>query len=103
MSINHYQSNTFALTRILNEVTVDSFTKNLDLFNAVGVIKTEKINCKINEFNFTKNSNTLATIYIVRDPRNLVNSISNHYDKSVTEAKEFLLTPKTYYSSVDLH
>ena len=46
----------FALTRILNEVTVDSFTKNLDLFNAVGVIKTEKINCKINMKKETKNT-----------------------------------------------
>ena len=67
----------------------------INLDNEIKFLKTHQINCKINKFNFTNKSNTRATIYIVRDPRNLVNSISNHYDKSITEAKEFLLTPKT--------
>ena len=38
-----------ALTRILKEETEDSFTKNLDLFKAFGVTKTEKIKCKIKQ------------------------------------------------------
>ena len=67
----------------------------INLDNEIKFLKTHQINCKINKFNFTNKSNTRATIYIVRDPRNLVNSISNHYDKSITEAKDFLLTPKT--------
>ena len=89
----------------------ENFTKNLtdlnevkkywipsqNLLNLDGKIKfykTHHINCKIDDYSFTNAKNTLATIYIIRDPRNLVNSIANHYSKSIDEAKEFLLTPR---------
>jgi len=65
----------------------------INLDNKVKFLKTHHINCKIDQYNFTNKNNTLATIYIVRDPRNLVNSISNHYSKSVEESKKFLQTP----------
>ena len=41
---------------------------------------------------FTNKENTLAKIYIVRDPRNLVKSISNHFTKSQEEACKFLMS-----------
>ena len=66
----------------------------INLDSKVKFFKTHHINCKIDQYNFTSKKNTLATIYIIRDPRNLVNSISNHYSKSLEDAKEFLLTPK---------
>ncbi len=56
--------------------------------------KTHHINCKIDDHYFTDRNNTLATIYIVRDPRNLISSISNHFSKSIEEAKNFILTSK---------
>ena len=68
--------------------------EKINLNNEINFLKTHHINCKIDNYSFSNKSNTLATIYIVRDPRNLVNSISNHYSKSLEEAKEFLLTPK---------
>ena len=66
----------------------------MNLDNKIKFLKTHHINCKIDNHNFTNKKNTLATIYIVRDPRNLVNSISNHYNKTLEESKEFLFTPK---------
>ncbi|WP_435088157.1 sulfotransferase domain-containing protein [Candidatus Pelagibacter bacterium nBUS_29] len=66
----------------------------INLDNKVKFLKTHHINCKVDNHNFTNKKNTLATIYIVRDPRNLVNSISNHYSKTLEESKEFLFTPK---------
>ena len=72
-------------------ITAQNFI-NLD--NQVKFLKTHHINCKIGQYNFTDKKNTLATIYIVRDPRNLVSSISNHYSKSLNDSKSFLLTPK---------
>ena len=66
----------------------------MNLDNKIKFLKTHHINCKIDNYNFTNKKNTLATIYIVRDPRNLVNSISNHYSKTLEESKEFLFTPK---------
>ena len=36
----------------------------------------------------------MATIYIVRDPRSLVLSISNHYSKTIEESEKFLTESK---------
>jgi hypothetical protein len=66
----------------------------INLDNEVKFLKTHHINCKIDQYNFTNKRNTLATIYIIRDPRNLVNSISNHFSKTLDESKEFLFTPR---------
>jgi len=66
----------------------------INLDNKIKFLKTHHINCKINQYNFTNKKNTLATIYIVRDPRNLISSISNHYSKTLEDSKEFLFTPK---------
>ena len=80
----------------LNEVK-KYWIQSQNLLNLDGKIKfykTHHINCKIDDYSFTNAKNTLATIYIIRDPRNLVNSIANHYSKSIDEAKEFLLTPR---------
>ena len=65
---------------------------NLD--NQLKFFKTHHINCKIGQYNFTTKRNTLATIYIVRDPRNLVSSISNHYSKSIEDSKDFVLSSR---------
>jgi hypothetical protein len=66
----------------------------INLDNKVKFFKTHHLNCKIGKSSFTNKENTLATIYIVRDPRNLVSSISNHYSKSLEESKNFLLSPR---------
>ena len=61
--------------------------ERINLANDIKFFKTHHINCKIGEYSFTNRNNTLGTIYIVRDPRNLVNSFSNHYkiDKHVAK------------------
>ena len=64
----------------------------INLDEKVKFFKTHNINCKIDEYSFTNRSNTLATIYVVRDPRNVVKSISNHFSKSIVDANKFLTT-----------
>ena len=66
----------------------------INLDGKIKFFKTHNINCKIDQHSFTDKRNTLATIYIVRDPRNLVSSISNHYSKSIIDSKDFLLSPR---------
>ena len=56
----------------------------------VHFMKTHNAMCSINGYNFTDKENTLAAIYMVRDPRNLITSLSNHYDLTLDEALEFL-------------
>lgn len=68
--------------------------EKINLDQKIKFCKTHHINCKIDNFSFTNKSNTLATIYIVRDPRNLVTSISNHFSKSLEDSKNFLFTNK---------
>ena len=56
--------------------------------------KTHNAMCKIDGNSFTDNKNTLGAIYIVRDPRKIVSSLSHHYQISDIEAFEFMNTEK---------
>ena len=53
-------------------------------------MKTHNAMCAINGNKFTDRLNTLAVIYVVRDPRNILSSISHHYEMSQNEALEFI-------------
>ena len=66
----------------------------INLDKKIKFFKTHHLNCKIGEYQFTNRDNTLATIYIVRDPRNLVNSFTNHYSVNKNVAKEHITSPK---------
>ena len=50
--------------------------------------------CSINNNKFTDKFNTLASIYIVRDPRNIITSLSNHYELTLEESFNFLTNKK---------
>ena len=67
----------------------------INLTKEIKFLKTHNLNCAVNKNSFTNRSHTLATIYVVRDPRNLVSSIKNHYNKkNEEEAKNFLISQK---------
>mgnify|MGYP006099722887 CR=1 FL=1 len=61
--------------------------EKINLNSQINFFKTHHMNCKIDGDVFTNKNNTLATIYIVRDPRNLVTSLSNHYTLTNQESK----------------
>ena len=64
----------------------------INLDKEVKFFKTHHINCKIGEHAFTNKNNTLGTIYVVRDPRNLINSFTNHYSIDKNTAKNFIIS-----------
>ena len=68
--------------------------ERINLDTKIKFFKTHHLNCKVDNYPFTNKECTRATIYIVRDPRNLIDSISNHFGKSIEESKKFLLTSK---------
>ena len=68
--------------------------EKLNLDNKVKFFKTHNLNCKIDEYAFTNKQCTQATIYIVRDPRTLVDSVSNHFSKSLEDSKKFLMSSR---------
>jgi len=64
--------------------------------NKLNFFKTHNILGSINKNNFTNKKNTAGAIYIVRDPRNVLTSIQNHYELSKDEALKFMLSEKKY-------
>ena len=63
----------------------------IHLDNKPKFLKTHQINCNLDGYSFTNKDNTAATIYIIRDPRNVIGSISNHFSVSIEEAKNIVL------------
>ena len=51
----------------------------MNLDNKIKFLKTHHVNCKIENFEFTDDNNSLGVIYIVRDPRNVACSVKNHF------------------------
>ncbi|WP_435090211.1 sulfotransferase domain-containing protein [Candidatus Pelagibacter bacterium nBUS_30] len=58
--------------------------------NSIRLLKTHSALHDINGHKFTDLENTLGAIYVVRDPRNVVNSYQNHSQISTEEAKNRL-------------
>ena len=68
--------------------------EKINLSQNLKIFKTHHGKYTLGEHNFTNDKNTLAKIYIVRDPRNLVKSISHHFNLNLDKACEFLLSPE---------
>ena len=69
--------------------------KKINTDKKIKFLKTHIALCRIDNTIFTDQKNTLGAIYIIRDPRNVVNSIFNHFDKkNFHEALEFMQDEK---------
>ena len=68
---------------------------SLNLDKKIKFLKTHHVNCIIDNYKFTDDYNTIGVIHIVRDPRNVLLSINNHFSLNDYEkAKEFLFKEK---------
>ena len=70
--------------------------KQINIKNQIIFLKTHSALAKINNFPFTSKENSIAGIYIVRDPRNIITSLSNHYQLNFGQALEFMTNTKKY-------
>ena len=59
-------------------------------------LKTHNSLLALDEKNFTKPEYTLGIIYVVRDPRNVITSLKNHYDLDYEQSLDFMLNEKKY-------
>ena len=64
--------------------------------NKLRIFKTHNGNYNFSGNDFTNKKNTVAVIYIVRDPRNIITSIANHYQLNLQESADFLFDEKKY-------
>ena len=65
------------------------------------IFKTHNGNYNFSGNDFTNKKNTLGVIYIVRDPRNIISSLSNHYQHDFMFSTDFLLNEKSFLSNKD--
>jgi len=75
--------------------------EKINLDNKIKFFKTHNILGAINGSNFTNKKNTLGAIYIVRDPRNVITSLKNHYDYDYNRALNFILNEQQYIFESD--
>ena len=62
----------------------------------IKILKTHNSLLALNGKDFTKPKYTLGIIYIVRDPRNVITSLKNHYDLDYEQSLDFMLNEKKY-------
>jgi hypothetical protein len=80
-------------TNDLKETTLNYIVAQdkINLDNKIKFFKTHSANWKAYNTSFTSLENTLAVIHIVRDPRNIITSILNHFSKeSYLDALQFM-------------
>ena len=104
MNLNHLQAiMTFPSRSHFNDLVndyldFDEVAKNwlnaqekINSDKQIRIFKTHNMNIRYKNYNFTNLNNTLAIIYIVRDPRNVITSLKNHFNhKNYQETKNFL-------------
>lgn len=81
---------------------INEFSKNcinaqsiINLSNDTIFLKTHHAYWRNGDYKFTDTQTTLGVIYIVRDPRNVITSLKNHYNfKDYDDALKFLLNDK---------
>lgn len=59
--------------------------------NSIQFLKTHSSFNKFNGYSFTNLDVTLGAIYIIRDPRNLIESFSRHYQCSIEQSLDYML------------
>ena len=64
--------------------------------NKLKFLKTHNIIGEINKFSFTDKKNSIGGLYIVRDPRNVITSIQNHFELNKDDALNFMLDDKKF-------
>ena len=62
--------------------------------------KTHNVFGKLNNFDFTNNQNSIGCIYVVRDPRNVITSIKNHYQLNDEQAFSWITNEKNYIYNI---
>ncbi len=69
--------------------------------NKIKFFKTHNAFGKINNYDFTNKENSLGCIYIVRDPRNVITSVKNHYELDNDKALKWMTNEKQFLYDVE--
>ena len=97
-AIMNYPHSTHFDDLVSNLFNLDEISKNwiasqkkINSDNRLRFFKTHNMLGKYKGYPFTDDQNKLGTIYLVRDPRNVITSVKNHYSlSSYDEAQKFI-------------
>ncbi len=70
--------------------------KKINSNKKIKFFKTHNFLGSFNNHEFTNKENTLGAIYIVRDPRNVITSLKNHYDINYDDALNFIKSERKF-------
>ena len=99
------------LTSIISDFSdikkiLENYIYAQDLLNLDGnlkFLKTHSANWKSDTNSFTNTSNTLGIIHIVRDPRNIITSLKNHFNKhEYDELLNFMINEKKFIGTKEV-
>ncbi len=75
--------------------------ENINLDKKLKFLKTHNAFGKLNNYDFTDSQNSIGCIYIVRDPRNVITSIKNHYELDTNKAINWMMNEKQFVYDVE--
>ena len=70
--------------------------KKINIEKKIKFFKTHSFLGSFNNYEFTDKDNTLGAIYIVRDPRNVLTSLKNHFDMTYEESLDFIQSDRKF-------
>ncbi len=77
-----------------------SAQEKINLDKKVKFFKTHNAFGKLNNYDFTNNQNSIGCIYVVRDPRNVITSLKNHYQLNDEQAFSWITNEKNYIYNI---
>ena len=74
--------------------------EKINLDNSLRFFKTHNSFGTLNNNQFTDEKNSIGGIYIIRDPRNVITSLKNHYELNDDQALEWMMNEKNFIYDV---
>ena len=70
--------------------------KKINSNKKINFLKTHNAFGAVNKNQFTDNLNSIGAIYIIRDPRNVITSLKNHYELDSDQALKWMINENNY-------
>ena len=74
--------------------------EKINLKNEIKFFKTHNVFGKVNNFDFTNSQNSIGGLYVVRDHRNVITSVKNHYQLNDEQAIEWITNENNFIYNV---
>ena len=84
--------------------TTKLWIKSQEKINAdkkIRFFKTHNVFGKVNGYDFTNKQNSAGCVYIVRDPRNVITSLKNHYELNYETSLKWMTDPNKFIYDVE--